>query len=677
MQIFRAERTLSVSGAALPNDLDGMPVMKLGGIQGQESLSELYEYTLDLLSLSEPGGMSRVEAASLDLASMIGKELTVSIALDRAQSGTDSSSDVRQISGLVADARSMGYMGRQGLYRVCLRPWLFLADQCSNYRIFQMRTVVEIVDEVLAGYAYSYERRLSGQYPALEYQVQYGETDFAFIQRLMQENGIYWFFEHANGIHRLVLADHMEAHMPQGAQTCRDIYYHPQGYGTDRPYVHAFESLRSLQPGQWRTDDFDFTKPAARLQAVVAEPQDTVQNGFEKYEWPGDYTTLPEGQRMARLRMEELYAYGARACGEGNLREVVCGKMVRLLDHPVAQSNAEYLVLKATLSATEIAQTSGSANFEIRSKFVVQPSSVAFRPCRTVAKPRTSGPQTAIVTGPSGQEVWTDQYGRVKIRFHWDRASNRGENASCWIRVSHAWAGNSYGSIHIPRIGSEVIVDFENGDPDRPIITGRVFNGVSVPPWPLPANATQSGVLSRSTRGGGYDNANAIRFEDKLGEEELWIHAERDQRTEVERDETHDVGQNRRRTVGADESVTIGANRSKNVGESEAVVIGGKLIAQVAEISGELVGLAKALIAGGGYVVVVGGAHALIVAGAVEEVIGTGRVEQVGGAKVTNVIGLYEMTAGVRLRLACGASEIEMLPDGTINLRGNVVIQSA
>lgn len=671
MQTSSAERTLSVSGAAVPIGHDGQPAMRLAGIEGQESLSVMYEYVLDLVSVAECG--VSVEALELDTAAMIGKELTVSIGLDDAELQSDTEKGIRQISGLVVVAQAVGQMGRYGHYRVSLRPWLYLADQRTDYRIFQMKTVVEIIDEVLGTYAFSYERRLSGQYSTLEYQVQYGETDFAFVQRLMQEYGIYWFFEHDHGIHRLILVDHAQAHL-SGARACQTLHYHPEGFGSDRQYVHVFESIRSLQPGKWRTDDFDFKQPTVQLRAQAAEPQDTAQNGYEHYEWPGDYTSRSDGERIAKYRMEELYARGLRARGQGNLRNVVCGATVQLLDHPRAACNGKYLVLQAKLSATEIAQASGVGRFDVRSAFVVQPSDVTFRPRRTVPKPRTSGPQTAIVTGPPGQEIWTDQHGRVKIRFHWDRTSSRGENASCWVRVSQAWAGSGHGAIHIPRIGSEVIVDFENGDPDRPIITGRVFNGANMAPWPLPSSATQSGILSRSTRGRSHENANAIRFDDRLGQEELWIHAERDHRVEVEQDETHDVGRNRRRTVGRDETVTIGANRAKSVAQNELVVIGGDLIAQVSAISGELVGEAKALIAGGGYVVIVGGAYALTVAGAVNEVIGVGRIEEVGGAKVTTVGGVYDMTAGVRLRLACGASEIEMLPDGTINLRGNVVI---
>ncbi|WP_428983282.1 type VI secretion system Vgr family protein [Paraburkholderia diazotrophica] len=414
---------------------------------------------------------------------------------------------------------------------------------------------------------YSYDLRLSRSYPVLDYQVQYGETDFFFIQRLMAEHGIYWFFEHSDTFHRMVLVDHLGAHKPVLSAAYQTLRYYPPGHKIDREYIHTFDTGGALQSGRWTTNDYDFKKPKAQLVAQNELPQETAHNDFERYEWPGDYTDPSHGEEFARLRMEEVRAHGERASGSGNVRDVVCGTTFHLEGYPHQASNQEYLVISAWFSATEIGDASGAGDYSIDSSFVVQPATTVFRPSRSrYPKPRTSGPQTAIVTGPDGQEIWTDQYGRVKLAFHWDRHGSKDHNSSCWIRVSYPWAGGGFGGVNIPRVGTEVIVDFENGDPDRPIVVGRLYNAATMPPWDLPGNATQSGLLSRSMKGGA-GNANAIRFEDKQGAEELWLQAEKDMRTEVEHDETH--------TVHHDETHSVGHNRTTTVGQNEKVTVGG------------------------------------------------------------------------------------------------------
>ncbi|WP_238267423.1 type VI secretion system Vgr family protein, partial [Paraburkholderia terrae] len=458
-------------------------------------------------------------------------------------------------------------------YELALRPWIWLADQTSDYRIFQRKTVVEIIEDVFGKYMYSYDLRLSGSYPVLDYQVQYGETDFYFIQRLMAEHGIYWFFEHSGTFHRMVLVDHLGAHRPVESTAYQTLWYYPPGHRIDQEYIDAFDMSGALQSGRWTTNDYDFKKPMAGLIAQNELPQETAHNDFERYEWPGDYTEREHGEQFARLRMEEVRAHGERASGSGQVRDVVCGTTFRLEGYPHRPANREYLVISAWFSATEIGAASGSGEYTISSAFVVQPATTVFRPSRTrYPKPRTSGPQTAIVTGPAGHEIWTDQYGRVKLGFHWDRSGVKDQNASCWIRVSYPWAGGGFGGVNIPRVGTEVIVDFENGDPDRPIVVGRLYNAATMPPWDLPGNATQSGLLSRSLKGGA-GNANAIRFEDKKGAEEVWIHAEKDLRVEVENDESHAVEHDRIKTIENDETTIIGHDRIETVGNNEQVDI--------------------------------------------------------------------------------------------------------
>ncbi|TDY24084.1 type VI secretion system secreted protein VgrG [Paraburkholderia sp. BL6665CI2N2] len=592
MSNFMTPRTFTVSGAALPKLDDGEPALLIRSIRGEEALSKIYEYELGLVTPLSPL-LPDSAAANLDLKAMVGKELTVTVQLDgmgtfhSGVAGAAGAANIgkgeREISGIVTAASLVAPLNRQYHYRLILKPWIVLAGQRTDYRIFQNRSVVEIIDEVLKGnYMYSYVKRLGGTYPRLVYQVQYGESDFSFIQRLMEEHGIYWFFEHSNGVHRMVLVDNLGAHRRVVSEAYHTLQYLPPDRKIDAEYVSHFDTTESIQSGIWTTDDFDFTKPSANLAVQNALPQGTRHNDLTVYEWPGDYTDPQQGEQFARVRMQEIRARGERAVGRGNLRDVVCGTTFTLASYPQEAANREYLVIRVRLDAEEIGEVTGEGQYQVNTTFEVQPATTMFRPPRTVSKPRTTGPQTAIVTGYTGSEIWTDQYGRVKLKFHWDRSPVNDQNSSCWVRVSYPWAGSNFGGINIPRVGTEVIVDFENGDPDRPIVTGRVYNAMSMPPWKLPDNATQSGTLSRSTKEGGYGTANAIRFEDKKGREEVWIHAEKNLRTEVENDEVHavehdqtvTVGHDRARHVGNDEQVDIAHDSQRRVGLDDTVSVG-------------------------------------------------------------------------------------------------------
>lgn len=575
MVSFKTNRTFSVSGPALPETETGIPLLYLSAINGSEKLSTLYQYELWLTTPADPLLPADV-LANLNLKAMLGKELTVSIQLDGMGSFTQGlignagvsnlGAGIREVSGIVTAASYVDRLNRQYRYRIVLEPWFALARERTDYRIFQRKSVLDILRDVFGTYLYSFEMRVGSTYKPLHYQVQYGESDFAFAQRLMEEHGITWFYEHSGGVHRLVLVDGPGAHRPVDSIAYQTLSYYPPGHKIDREHVDHFEATESLQSGVWTTDDFDFEKPGATLTAQDSLPRETAHNQLERYEWPGDYTDPDDGNAFARVRMEELHAQGERATGKGNLRNVVCGTTFMLTGHPLTSANREYLVINSELDAKEIGETTGFSTYDIRCVFAVQSSTTVFRPSRTIRKPRTRGPQTAIVTGPDGSEIWTNKNGEVTLKFHWDRSPVMDQNSSCWVRVSYPWAGSNFGGIHIPRVGTEVIVDFENGDPDRPIVTGRVYNAQTMPPWGLPGNATQSGILTRSTKNGGYGNANAIRFEDKKGAEQVWIQAERNLDAVVEADETHTVGNDRTKKVGHDEIAHIGRHWKLSTG---------------------------------------------------------------------------------------------------------------
>ncbi|TYS08167.1 type VI secretion system Vgr family protein, partial [Escherichia coli] len=520
-----------------------------------ETVGELFTYSIklktpDILNLDYVS-----PAANLQLKPMVGKDLCVNIELDGGGK--------RYISGLVTAARVVGHQGRSVVYELRLEPWLKTLTHTSDYKAFQNKNVVNILDEVLDEYPWPVEKRLVENYPTRAWQVQYGETDFDFIQRLMQEWGIYWWFEHNENSHTLVLADAINVH-----KACADsplVCYYQKGLKLDKEFIHTITANESLRSGQWVLNDFDFMKPRSLLKSTVANPRETGLAEYEHYEWPGDYFTKSEGEMLTRIRMEEQRSPGSRVQGSGNIRTLMTGFTFTLENYPTAEVNREYLLVQTTLFIQDNAQHSGQEqHFSYSTSFELHPTSEVYRPQRTLSKPHTKGPQSAIVTGPAGQEIWTDKYGRVKVQFGWDRYGKNDENSSCWVRVSYPWAGKGFGMIQIPRIGQEVLVDFKNGDPDLPIIVGRTYNQDTMPPWGLPGAATQSGFYSH-TIGGGPTNANALRFEDKPGGEEVWLHAEKDQRIEVNNNESHWVGNNRLKVIDKTETAIIGEKRSLTV----------------------------------------------------------------------------------------------------------------
>ncbi|SAK49435.1 Rhs element Vgr protein [Caballeronia pedi] len=695
------KRTVSISGAALPNGPTGEPALQVRSLSGTEALSSIYKYTIDCCTPLE-SVMPAEAAANLDLTAMIGKELTINVQLEEMGSFMPGVAGKREISGIVTAARYVGQLERQSRYQLELEPWISLADQRSDFRIFQRKTVVEIIEEVFGNYMYSYELRLSETYPVLDYQVQYGETDFRFIQRLMAEHGIYWFFEHADGFHRMVLVDQLGAHKPVKSPAYQTLWYVQPGRRSDREHISRFDMSGMLKTGRVTTNDYDFKKPTAPLIAQNDLPRNTAHNDFERYEWPGDYTESSQGEQIARLRMEELRAQAERASGGGNVRDIECGTTFSLEGYPHEAANQEYLVISATFAASEAEDSTGSGKHRLYSDFIVQPATTVYRPLRSpYSKPRTNGPQTATVTGPAGQEIWTDQYGRVKLSFRWDRSGVKDQNSSCWVRVSYPWAGGGFGGVNIPRVGTEVIVDFESGDPDRPIVVGRLYNAETMPPWDLPGNATQSGMLSRSMKGSA-ETANGLRFEDKQGAEEVWLQAQKDMNTTVKNNEAHTVNVNRIKSIGGtetttvagtrtetvtgDETITLNSNRKRAVTKNDTLTIGGD---QDTTITGKqthtvekdreakVVGndtftveqTRTATVIGTEEETVHGDKTTTLLSNHTQKVTGHQYVK-VDDSQAVEVVGTIRTTATDEIKLECGKSSITMKSDGTIEIKG-------
>ncbi|CAH6140281.1 type VI secretion system Vgr family protein [Citrobacter koseri] len=617
---------VTVSGSAVPPQM-----LLFSSLNGSEALGSLFTY---IVQLKTPDSLNLgyvSPAANLPLKPMVGKDLCINIELDGGGK--------RHISGLVTAARIVGHEGRSVTYELRMEPWLKLLTHTSDYKAFQNKTVVDILDEVLSEYPYPVEKRLVESYPVRAWQVQYGETDFTFLQRLMQEWGIYWWFEHSEDSHTLVLADAISAH--HACPDSPEVEWHQKGLKLDKAFIHTIIANESLRTGQWVLDDFDFKKPRSRLANTVADPRETGHASYEHYEWPGDYFDKGEGEMLTRIRMEEQRSPGSRVHGAGNIRTLMTGYSFTLTNHPTAEVNQEYLLVQTTLFLRDNAQHSGQdQHFTYVTTFELHPTREVYRPQRTISKPHTKGPQSAIVTGPAGQEIWTDQYGRVKVQFGWDRYGKMDENSSCWLRVSQPWAGKGFGGIQIPRIGQEVLVDFKNGDPDMPIIVGRVYNQDTMPPWGLPGAASQSGIFSHSLKGG-PTNGNMLRFDDKTGAEEVKFHAEKDLNTTVKNNETHTVNADRTKTIIHNETTKVHIDRTEDVFGKHTETIKGNRDITVTE--------------GNRTVTVKTGTS-------------TETVEK--DISITSLSGAIHLTANTQITLTVGKSSLTMNSDGTITLNG-------
>ncbi|WP_105609703.1 type VI secretion system Vgr family protein, partial [Cronobacter sakazakii] len=462
---------------------------------------------------------------------------------------------------------------RYAAYELTVEPDLWPMQRDRNLRIFQGQTVPQIVKTLLGESRVNMEERLSGSYRVWEYCVQYQESSLDFISRLLELEGIAYHFRHEQDRHTLVLTDAPGQYEPfPGYET---IPYHvtPSGGSTDEEGISQWALEDSVTPGIYSLDDYDFRKPNAWLFQARQNPLSPQPGSIDVYDWPGRFVEHGHGEFYARIRQERWQVEHRQTQGTATALGIAPGHTFVLRNAPFFGDNGEYLTTIAHYRFEENRYASGpDSNTLHEIRFEVIPADVPYRPAQKTPWPRTYGPQTAKVVGPQGESIWTDKYGRVKVKFHWDRLGRGDDTSSSWVRVSSAWAGQGFGGVQIPRVGDEVVVDFINGDPDRPLITGRVYNEASMPPWALPAAATQMGFLSRS-KDGSPDNANALRFEDKAGEEQVWLHAEKNMDTEIENDETHSVGSNRTKTIGANETTTVKKNRTETVVENETITV--------------------------------------------------------------------------------------------------------
>lgn len=529
----------------------GDDVLLFHRMTATEELGRLFRFDLDLFS-KEP---------DIKFADILGQSITVRLTLPGDKK--------RYFNGFVSRFSQEGQVDEFHAYSMTVHPWLWFLTRTADCRIFQEKSVPDIIKEVFRDHGFTdFEETLSGSYRTWNYCVQYRETDFNFVSRLMEQEGIYYFFKHQKDKHVLVLADSVSAHEPFPDYEKLPFFPPDEHLRRERDHLFDWNIASEIQPGVYALNEYDFTRPKANLQVKSSIQRDHAHAVLEVFDYPGEYPDTGDGENYVRARIEELQVPYEKAQGQGNARGIAAGSLFELTGYPREDQNREYLVTTATHQITSDAYTSGGGEGtgqDYTCSFTVLHSKQPFRPARTTPKPMVQGPQTAIVVGPSGDEIHTDKYGRVKIQFHWDRYGKLDENSSCWVRVSHPTAGKGWGAVQIPRIGQEVIVDFLEGDPDHPIITGRVYNNDNMPPYDLPGSGMVSGMKSNSTPGGG--GYNEMSMNDTKGEEKLTVHAQYDMDTTVEHDQSITV-KSGNRTLGVNSGTnteTIKGNASLTI----------------------------------------------------------------------------------------------------------------
>jgi len=669
--------------------LSGRSQLLVNDFSYYEELSKVFAIEVGLTS----------QDATIELKDLIAKDVSVELTLANGTS--------RYFHGYVTRFIHLGTDGGLATYSATLRPWLWMLGRRYDIRIYQEKTSQDILRDVFSQYGAmaKYEFRLRQALKPYSYCTQYRESDLNFAMRLLEQDGLFFYFDHTQQGHTLIITDDSTSAKPIDGQS--QLSFATAEMFDEENVVTQFRADRKLESGRVSLKTADYKSPGARR--YVSGETSTDQGDAQKYEiydylGAHGFDSTNRGEELARFRLEALEAEGKAFIGTSNCRTLSAGRTFTLsghYDHDNGQaSDREFLVLSVSHHGANNYQSSeGAATYS--NSFVCIRKKIPFRPALTTVKPIIAGPQTAVVVGPKGEEIFTDSLGRVKVQFHWDRLGQRDASSSCWVRVGQPWAGRGFGMVQIPRIGDEVVVTFLDGSPDRPLITSRVYNAQNMPPWGLPGNATQSGILTRSSKGATADNANAIRFEDKKGAEEVWIHAEKDQRIEVENDESHTVGNDRTKTIDRDETtqvhrnrtetvdgnetitvhqnrtervdlnetISIGGNRSETVGGNETVMIDGAKAETVLLAAAETIGLAKAL--------TVGGAYQVSVAGAMNTSVGLAQGEEVGLSKQTMVGKTYVIEAGDRFEVRVGKSTLVMTSDGTVTINGSTFAFSA
>ena len=620
------------------------------------------------------------ESGDLDPDKILGKPLVVSLA-------TTDTTPMRHFHGVVTEFEQTGYDDRFHQYRAVMRPSFWLLTRMADCRVFQNKTVPEIFQDVCQQVKFSIDLRL-GTYQPLEYCVQYRETDFNFLSRLLEHEGIFYFFEHSADKHVMVLTDDVG--------DCKSIadydsvpFYPASGPGApprERDHIQTWSFQKSFLPATFSSRDFNYEKPTPIPEGTSSISRKYENSAYQIYDFPADADVInAQGvERIAKLRVQELQVPQMVARGSGDAAGLATGHLFKLTGHPRDSLDIQYLITSTAIDLSAAAYHAGAGGSETQFSITVTAVDAreAYRPARVTPKPMIHGTQSALVVGPKGEEIYTDTLGRIKLQFHWDRHGSQDDKSSCFVRVGQIWAGKGWGAHYIPRVGQEVIVTFMEGDPDRPIVIGSVYNGNTPTPYALPDNKTRSGILSRSSKNG--TAGNELRFEDKTGSEEVFLHAQKDHTIHVENDENHAVGHDRSKSVKNNETTSIGKDRTESVSGNESITIDKDRTETVK--GSETIDISK------DHSQTIGGARTLSVAkdesisvtgGRTDEVdkdeqvsIGQKRSQSIGTNDTLSVGQKLSINAGQSVEIVTGSASITMQQDGTITVKGNNITLS-
>ena len=572
----QANRPIRVTTALGPDAL------LLTRVSGYEAVSDLFEFDLELIApRDKPADFSKV----------LGQPALVEM---------DVPGGTRYFHGLLNRFRQGKRDEDFIYYRAAIVPFLWLWSKRTQSRIFQHMTVPEILQKVLDGLPADF--KIEGKFEPRDYCVQYRESDFAFASRLMEEEGIYYYFTHAKGGHRMVLANTPKNHAD--VPIAKKLIYE-ETLGGNRPEqrIYEWEKVQELRSGKVSLWDHTFELPHKHLEAeaalsdglAVGKVKHKLQfagltDRLELYDFPGGYAQRFDGvdpgggdrasdlqkifddnARTAGIRMQEEASQGVYIEGFGSCGQMTAGHQFTLDRHFDADGDYVLTWVEHDARLGSNYRSGDGTGLDYTNRFWCIPQALPFRPARVTPKPTVEGTQTAVVVGPSGHEIFTDKYSRIKVQFHWDREGKYDENSSCWVRVATVWAGQGWGVIHIPRIGQEVVVDFLEGDPDQPIVVGSVFNADQMPAFGLPDNAVVSGFKTNSTPGGG--GYNEVTLNDTKGKEKITIHGQYDMNTTVEHDQTTTVHNTRTDTIDSDDTETVGGNQKQHVVKDQTINI--------------------------------------------------------------------------------------------------------
>ncbi len=563
-RLTQENRFITISDFSLGTD-----TFVITSLQGSEFISGIFEFELELYS----------DNLTISPDDIIGKVGTVTIKNDIG----------RSFNGY-AKSFSVGEMGpfNHRLYRITLVPWLWFLTKTQDCRIFQEKNTKDIVTTIFDDLGFTdYDFQAVGG-TVREYCVQHNESSFDFVSRLLEEDGIAYYFTHTADKHTLVLVDQANSY----SDTEETDLEYSKGGMTNTQISH-WEHFYEFRKGQWSINDYNFKEPKKNLITGTNTTSQFANNAkFEHYEYPAMYDTN-KGADLVKIRLEAEESLRDTAKGSSDCSSFFAGGKFKLAKHDTSTEQNSYVLVGVHHRISDSSFfAGGEGQSDYANDFTCVPADVHFRPSPIHQRPVMKGPQSALVVGPAGEEIYIDEHCRIKVQFYWDRVGEKDENSTCFIRVSQSWAGNQWGSSFIPRIGHEVIVNFLDGDPDRPLVTGSVYNAWNKPVY---SSKTQSGIKTRSTKGGDAQNFNELRFEDLKDSEQIYIHAEKDFDTQVENNQTLTIDNDRAKHIKHDETANIDNNRDKTVGVNQTETIGKNKTIDVGANHSETIGKNKTL----------------------------------------------------------------------------------